>query len=886
MKKMENTRKKRVIHLFTAFVLMIGMYHASAQPTLTQTITNNLCINNCSGSITLSITGGTPPYSVNWSNGSTSSSIGNLCNGLYQVSITDNSIPTTPFNWNYVISGDGMVIGFFTDSVMHINGQSLFPGDYIGAFYLNTSGNLTCGGYCLWDGIGTAMTVWGDDNTTTQKDGFSANETINYQVWRVINGHTVPVTTQLSGTSGNPPGTYITNGLGVITSLIGNDGIVADFTISSQFNMTVSSTLSDYQGYQVSAVGASDGEIALTVNDALPPITYLWSNGMTTSTITGLTAGAYEVTVTDASGCFPQIHNFSLNEPGNFTLSGISTDVICNGYYTGSINLTSSMIPSFMQYTWSNGATTEDIGNLSAGNYTVTASYQGDTTVLQFTINQPNAISVQLNTIPINPISGAPGVIQSAISGGTPPYHYSWSTGEQTADLVTYLYGTHYLTVTDANACYSISNTLMSLSTMPSWTVNPSTTQHQIYVSGNAYLAIDGVFLSNYDMLGVFYDSLGTQACGGFLVWHGSSSQMIVQGDNPGTPAIEGFTPGELFSWKLWKVSTQTVHDAVAVYTNNFPQQAAFQAGGTSGVDSVHSISISGTVSNQTKGPVLDGYVLLYEPNAGGYQAIKKAKISNGSYRIEGIEKGNYLCYAIPKPGEDWGIPSYFPAVAEWQQASTINLETSLSSTDISLPSIIPVTPGVGQIGGVIHVGTDSNYNPDILGDDWFSGNKTDEVPARNVPVLLFNYNMQAIDFTLTDQNGMFSFSQLDLGTYFIRGENAGSTTSWNEVILTEGQPVSDNFSFTMNAGAIVHTPSFTNTTLIECFPNPFSDVITLQGLESSASIRLFDVLGKEIHAQWIEANTSLQIPSLPTGIYYLWIEQNEHVIVKKLMKQ
>ncbi len=134
-------------------------------------------------------------------------------------------------------------------------------------------------------------------------------------------------------------------------------------------------------GTNVSCNGANDGSINLTVTGgaSCTAYTFNWSNGATTEDVSNLRAGTYSVTVTDANGC-STTSSFTLTEPALLVSSGVAatyvcgTNVSCNGANDGSINLTVTGGASCTAYTfnWSNGATTEDVSNLTAGNYSVT----------------------------------------------------------------------------------------------------------------------------------------------------------------------------------------------------------------------------------------------------------------------------------------------------------------------------------------------------------------------------------------------------------------------------------------------------------------------------------------------------------------------------------
>jgi len=132
------------------------------------------------------------------------------------------------------------------------------------------------------------------------------------------------------------------------------------------------------------------------------PYAYTWSNGATTQDISGLLAGTYTVTVTDAKGdslgCTATT-SVTITQPTPVALSSTQVNVLCNGASTGSIDLSVSGGVAPYTYTWSNGATTQDISSLAAGTYTVTVndangSVSGCTATTSVTITQPDAVAL------------------------------------------------------------------------------------------------------------------------------------------------------------------------------------------------------------------------------------------------------------------------------------------------------------------------------------------------------------------------------------------------------------------------------------------------------------------------------------------------------------
>ncbi|MBK8671326.1 MAG: hypothetical protein IPN89_18550 [Saprospiraceae bacterium] len=101
--------------------------------------------------------------------------------------------------------------------------------------------------------------------------------------------------------------------------------------------------------------------------------TYAWSNGATSEDISNLAIGTYNVTVTGSSGCTATTSATIMNDNSSFNITGIKTDHTSCLTPNGSINL--YVTPSgIYTFSWSNGAVTEDINNLTAGIYIVTVT--------------------------------------------------------------------------------------------------------------------------------------------------------------------------------------------------------------------------------------------------------------------------------------------------------------------------------------------------------------------------------------------------------------------------------------------------------------------------------------------------------------------------------
>ena len=142
----------------------------------------------------------------------------------------------------------------------------------------------------------------------------------------------------------------------------------------------------------------------------------------------------------------------------NLEVSAIVTDLQCFGDTDGSINLAVGGSGSPFQFDWSNGATTEDLANLPAGEYEVEVenSY-GCHQNLAVSVTSPSLLSLQSQLQNISCFGAVDGFINLAVNGGTPGYEYLWSTGATSPGLSDLPAGSYAVTLTDANGCTQVS---------------------------------------------------------------------------------------------------------------------------------------------------------------------------------------------------------------------------------------------------------------------------------------------------------------------------------------------------------------------------------------------------------------------------------------------
>ncbi len=363
--------------------------------------TDVTCNGASDGSISVSIAGGSTPYTFAWSNGSTTEDLTGLAGGTYMGTITD---------------ANGCIL---TSTAVTINEPSAL------ALALDGTMDVTCNGAA--DGSISISIVGGTLPLT--------------YAWS--NGSTTEDLTGLSG------GSYT----GTITDA--NGCVLVSPTVTILEPMAIALALDGTT--DVTCNGAADGSISITVTGGTFPFTYAWSNGATTEDLVGLAAGDYTGTITDGNGCVLVSPMVTINEPSAVALAlDGTTNVSCNGGADGSISITVTGGTAPYTYAWSNGATTEDLVGLVAGSYVGTITDANGCMLVSAAvmITEPSALALTLDgTTDASCNGGNDGTISISVVGGSGSYTYAWSNGATTEDLVGLAAGNYTGTITDANGC-------------------------------------------------------------------------------------------------------------------------------------------------------------------------------------------------------------------------------------------------------------------------------------------------------------------------------------------------------------------------------------------------------------------------------------------------
>lgn len=448
--------------------------------------TNITCNGLTDGSVNLTVSGGTSPYTYSWSNAALTEDISGLGVNNYSVTITDHNNCVATANASVtqpaVLAFDGSATitdvachGLSTGSIQApaiTGGTSPYSYSWSNAAVTASITGLNAGSYDL--------TVT-DANNCTITDSYDVEQpaaalaasgvTTNISCYGnstggvnlSVNGGTAPYTFAWSNTSITEDITNVSAGSYTITVTDNQSCTTVETFLLTQpvAALSFSSiTVSDFNGYGVSCPGDDNGTISVVVAGGITPYSYEWSNAANTADLNTLSANiSYSLTVTDQNGCTLTTTQL-LTEPDALSLSRVIENVNCFGASTGSIDLTVSNGVAPYTYTWSNGAVTQDISLLAAGTFGVTVTDANSCQVTgSYTITQTTAMVItesfsDYSGYEVQCNGGSNGEISLSLAGGTAPYFYAWSHGAATTATVTGLEaGTYTTTVTDAFGC-------------------------------------------------------------------------------------------------------------------------------------------------------------------------------------------------------------------------------------------------------------------------------------------------------------------------------------------------------------------------------------------------------------------------------------------------
>ncbi|HIA36898.1 MAG TPA: hypothetical protein EYN89_09290, partial [Flavobacteriales bacterium] len=461
------------------------------------TATDATCIGG-NGTADLSVSGGTSPYTYAWSNGEITEDITGIVEGIYHVTITDSC--ANMFVDSIFISEPPAIITSIIDADVSCNGFGNGEAD------LSVSGGTLPYSY-LWSNTATTQDVSSLSPNTyyvtvTDGCGISVSDTIEISepaiLTTIMSSTDVTCngggdgTATVTASGGTSPYNYMWNtgqSTSTAVSLFPGNHLVNIFDAngclaSNAISISQPSSLaSSIVGTDVTCIAGSNGAADLAVSGGTLPYTYAWSNTTNTEDLSNISSGTYIVTITDSCS-FVLIDSIAITEPPALISTIVVSDISCNGNDDGVADLSVSGGTQPYSYLWSNSETTEDIGSLDTGTYTVNiidacSAVLVDTAIL----TEPAVLTTTMTSTSVNCYSGGNGTATVTPSGGTAPYNYLWNNGQVTATAVGLFPGNYTVNVTDVNGC--LTSDIINIAQPPMLSANISSSVNVVCV-GNA----------------------------------------------------------------------------------------------------------------------------------------------------------------------------------------------------------------------------------------------------------------------------------------------------------------------------------------------------------------------------------------------------------------
>jgi hypothetical protein len=473
------------------------------------TQTNVSCNGGSNGSATVSVTGGTGAYTYSWApTGGTADTANGLSAGTYTVTVTDaNSCQTTQ---SFTITEPAALV-----ASAGIQNNVSCNGGSNGSATVNVTGG-TAGYTYSWSPSGGAadtasgLTAGTYTATITDANGCTATQSFTItEPTALVASASAQTDITCNGDANGSATVAATGGTGSYTYSWSPSGGTAD-TANGLSAGTYTATVTDANGCtatqsftiteptaiitsvstqtNVSCFSGTNGSATIAATGGTPGYTYSWSPyGGTADTATGLSAGTYTVTITDANSC-TATQSVTITEPSIMTTSiATQTNVSCNGGSNGSATITATGGSGIYTYSWSpSGGTGNTANGLTAGTYTATITDENGCTATQsVTITEPLVLSASIGgQTEVSCNSGSDGSATVSVTGGTGPYTYSWAPFGGTADTATGLAaGTYTVTITDSNGCTTTQSFTI---TEPTALVASASAQTDITCNGDA----------------------------------------------------------------------------------------------------------------------------------------------------------------------------------------------------------------------------------------------------------------------------------------------------------------------------------------------------------------------------------------------------------------
>lgn len=671
-----------------------GSCTPSSALSVTPTQSNVTCNGGSNGSATVSVTGGTAPYTYSWSpSGGNAATASGLAAGTYVCTITDASGCMTTTQ-SFTITQPAALTASQSQTNVSCNSgtngtATVAPSGGTGAYTYSwspsggnagTASSLAAGNYSctITDANGCSIVR---NFTITQPAVLSATQSqVNVSCNGGSNGSAT--VSPSGGTSAytyawSPSGGTSATATGLSAGAYSCQITDANgCTTTNNFTITQPAALTATQSQVDATCGGSNGTATVSPSGGTGAYTYLWSpSGGSAATASGLSPGAYSCNITDANGCSVTM-NFTINTSTSVTATKSQTNVTCNGGSNGSATVIPSGGTGTYTYSWSpSGGTGATANGLSQGNYSCTITdATGCSIVESFTITEPTALSVTPSQTNVSCNGGNNGTATVALSGGTGAYTYSWSPSGGTSNTASGLSpGNYTCLITDANGCsvsqnFTISEPLALSSTQTQTNVScfggnngtatvtasggtPNYTYSWSPSGGNSATA-SNLSQGNYSCM--ITDQNGCQITTNFVISEPSEltatqsqTDVTCDGGNDGTATVApaGGTGTYTYSWSASSSTSQTATGlSQGVITCTISDANGCSITKSFTLNANPPINIIPSQINVSCNGGNDGTATVTASGGTGTLTYSWSPINATTSSVSGLSQGNYTC--------------------------------------------------------------------------------------------------------------------------------------------------------------------------------------------------------------------------------------------------
>lgn len=451
-------------------------------PGLNVTVTDVLCKGDSTGTGTVTVTSGLPPFSYLWSNGAVSSTVNNLPAGIHTVQVTDGN-NCVSINTQQVLEPTTEVD--ITNVVINTTPTCGATDGEIEAFAQGGTGGLTF----TWNSGAFIGNPWTNapggivDLVVEDANGCQADTTVNVNV---IGGPTISIigtdpscfngsngTATVTVSTGTSPFNYAWNNLQNTQTAVGLTAGTYTVTVtdanscsSIESVVLVNPTQIEINSIQVvnSTCGVNNGQISVNATGGTGSLIYVWNNADTANPYT-VGAGSYALSIYDDNGC--SIGSMiPVSDTGIFVANALATDVLCANDCNGTLSVQVNPVGINYTYLWSTNPddTLSGVSGVCPGLYSVVVTDTVTGCVATDTASVGSPTSIVLDSTQITePTCGVQnGQVLAFGSGGTGTLRYIWNNTDTINPITNIGAGNLNLTIFDANGCTA--NTVVPVS--------------------------------------------------------------------------------------------------------------------------------------------------------------------------------------------------------------------------------------------------------------------------------------------------------------------------------------------------------------------------------------------------------------------------------------